>query len=91
MTQNPTHICPVCGFDGLAKAAYDKRGFGSLEVCPSCAFQFNVSDTQYGWSFRDWRARWISDGMQWSSLNLKRPRGWNAQNQLGRLRLPKSN
>ena len=48
MTQNPTHICPVCDFDGLAKPACDERGFGSLEVCPSYGFQFNVSDAQQG-------------------------------------------
>jgi hypothetical protein len=80
------NICPVCGYDGLTRPPYDKRGFGSHEACPSCGFQFNVSDVQQGWSHRDWRARWIADGMQWSSQTIDRPRRWSAGNQLNRRR-----
>src|SRR5690348_14541982 len=87
MTEQPLrHTCPVCGFDGLAKPAYDEGGFGSLEVCPSCGFQFNISDTRHGWSFHDWRNKWVSDGMPWSSATTRPPRNWNPQNQLGHLR-----
>jgi rRNA maturation protein Nop10 len=80
------NICPVCGFAGLMKPAYDKRGFGSLETCPSCGFQFNVSDAQHGWSHRDWRDRWVTAGMPWCSGTLPRPRRWSAKNQIGKLR-----
>src|SRR5260221_13957120 len=57
MSEATKNICPVCGFDGLANPAYDKRGFGSHETCPSCDFQFGVSDTRDGWDFQDWRNR----------------------------------
>jgi hypothetical protein len=80
-----SHLCPVCGFDQLTKPAYDHRGFGSLEVCASCGFQFNISDTRHGWSFEDWRKKWVSDGMLWSSKTVRPPRQWNPQNQIGRL------
>jgi hypothetical protein len=80
------HQCPVCGYEGLRQPPYDNRGFGSLEVCPSCGFQFNVTDTREGWSHRDWRDAWISKGMLWSSTTQGPPPRWSAKNQLGRLR-----
>ena len=91
MTANSANDCPVCGYDGLASPPYDKRGFGSLEICPSCGFQFNVSDTKHGWSHLDWRKRWVANGMPWSSATTERPKRWNPKNQIGRLSLPKSN
>jgi hypothetical protein len=82
---NSGNLCPVCGYDGLAKPAYSAKGYGSHEICPSCGFQFDVSDTKGGWSFSDWRKRWVSNGMNWSSTVIKPPRNWNRQNQVGRV------
>ncbi len=79
------YSCPVCGFDGLSKPAYDENGFGFMEVCPLCGFQFNVSDERHGWSFEDWRERWVSNAMPWSSTTVKSPPRWSPKNQLGRL------
>jgi len=78
--------CPVCGFSGLNRPAYDAHGFGSLENCPSCGFQFGGTDLRQGWSHRDWRTIWIDEGTPWRSTSEKPPRHWNPQNQLGRLR-----
>jgi transcription elongation factor Elf1 len=86
LTVSVENTCPVCGYEGLAKAPYDKRGFGSLEACASCGFQFNVSDTGHGWSHRDWRDRWIADGMRWSSQTVRPPPRWSAKNQLNKRR-----
>jgi hypothetical protein len=80
------NICPVCGYSALGKPPYHDRGFGSGETCPSCGFQFNVTDVRDGWSVRDWRSRWVSGGMLWTSRILEPPRNWNPQNQLGRVR-----
>jgi hypothetical protein len=79
----------VCGYPDLTKPAHSEKGFGSLEICPSCGFQFNVTDVREGWSFADWRAKWVSNGMSWFSDTLRAPHHWNPKNQLGRL-LPKS-
>jgi len=86
-TPAETHLCPVCRYPGLTKEAYDKHGFGSHETCPSCGFQFDVTDRREGWSFRDWRIKWIAAGMPWSSSAVARPKNWSAQNQLGELAL----
>lgn len=83
--QGGRYVCPVCGFNELFNPAYDSKGFGSLEICPCCGFQFNVTDTKHGWSFTDWRAQWISKGMPWVSTTVKPPRRWSAKNQMGRL------
>src|SRR5262245_2244099 len=79
------NICPVCGYAGLDRPAYNSKGFGSLEGCPSCGFQFDVSDTKGGWSFSDWRKQWISNGMSWSSAVVKPPRNWSPQNQVSKV------
>jgi hypothetical protein len=84
--ENDQNICPACGYGGLAKPPYNEKGFGSVETCPSCGFQFNVTDVRDGWSFEDWRQKWVSDGMPWSSKATRPLRHWDPQNQLGRLR-----
>jgi hypothetical protein len=78
------HTCPVCGFPGLGETPRSRSGGGSYEICPSCGFQFGVSDDDGGFSFERWREKWIKDGMKWSSRRTP-PRGWNAARQLENL------
>ena len=81
-----THLCPVCGYDGL----YDPprsptTGGGSYEICPSCGFEFGVTDDDLGISYVDWRRLWIREGMQWQSVGRPQPHHWDPATQLHRL------
>ena len=74
----PAHPCPVCGFTKLRAAPRSSSGVGSMEICPSCGFQFGVSDDDDGISYEEWREDWIEGGMEWTSTGIEQPRGWNA-------------
>jgi len=54
--------CPVCGFVGSGRPPYDAAGVPSYETCPSCGFEFGVTDV-IGYDVAEWRRRWIRDGM----------------------------
>ena len=70
------HTCPVCGYNQLSEPPHSASGGGSYEICPSCGFQFGVSDDDDGISYDEWRKQWISEGMPWSSKGIPKPRGW---------------
>ncbi len=43
------NMCPVCGYKNLYEPAYQptpKGNLGSYEICPSCGFQFGVTDDE---------------------------------------------
>ena len=83
------HVCPVCGYGGLKRAAYDlppsdRLASGSYEICESCGFQFGVTDDDRHKSFAQWRAQWVSRGMRWAGTK-PRPVGWDPHMQLSRV------
>lgn len=78
--------CPSCGFPGLQEPPRAASGGGSYEICPSCGFQFGVSDDDTGFTYASWRARWKKGGMRWSSKGIAPPPGWNAESQLAGLK-----
>ena len=80
-----SYYCPVCGFDGLYEPAYSESGGGSYEICPSCWFQFGVTDDDEGIAFHEWREAWIERGMPWSSKGRPAPKDWDPQLQLKNL------
>jgi hypothetical protein len=75
------HTCPVCGFPKLTEAPRSKSGGGSFEICPSCGFQFGVSDDDQGFTYAKWRARWKKSGMKWAGVSAA-PKNWNPAAQL---------
>lgn len=75
------HLCPVCGFPHLTEAPRSQSGGGSFEICPSCGFQFGVSDADRGFTHEQWRATWKKGGLKWSSQQTP-PAGWDAAAQL---------
>ena len=81
-----THTCPCCGFPALKEPPRSTSGGGSYEICPSCGFQFGVSDDDAGFTYAGWRARWKTRGLRWSSKGIAPPRGWDAKSQLASLR-----
>ena len=86
------HICPVCGYSGLEEPPRSlTTGGGSFEICPSCGFQFGVTDDDQGYSYDDWRKEWISRGMPWDSSGIEEPpAGWDAREQLDKLKEAKT-
>jgi hypothetical protein len=77
-----TYICPACGFPNLKEDPRPKTGGGSYEICPSCNFEFGVTDDDLGLTFDQWRAKWIQNGMPWDSGNSSPPKGWDPKSQL---------
>jgi hypothetical protein len=75
------YTCPVCGFPNLAEIPRTDEG-GSYEICPSCGFQFGVSDDDRGITYDEWRKNWIKLGMPWSSIGIKPPPNWNPTDQV---------
>lgn len=61
--------CPVCGYQHLQEPPRGPSTGGSYEICPSCGFQFGVSDEDEGKTYEQWRDDWIASGMPWSSVS----------------------
>lgn len=80
-----TFVCPVCGYDGLEEEPRPASGGGSFEICPSCGFQFGVSDDDRGFTHDAWREQWIEGGMIWDKGRSQPPRGWDPIEQLARV------
>jgi len=81
-----TYDCPVCAFPNLEEIPRDeKTGGGSYEICPSCGFEFGVSDDDLGYTYEEWRNIWIESGMPWSSKARHAPSGWDPSAQLRHL------
>jgi hypothetical protein len=81
--------CPVCGYRGLEEPPRSgASGGGSYEICPSCGFQFGVTDDDKGFSYEAWRSQWQEQGMPWSSIGIDPPAEWNPAEQVSRLRIP---
>ena len=76
------YTCPVCGFPDLAEIPRSEKGGGSYEICPSCSFQFGVSDDDRGFTYQQWREHWIKQGTPWDKGRTKPPVDWNPREQL---------
>ncbi len=75
------HKCPVCGYPKLTEVPRTHASGGSYEICPSCGFQFGVSDDDGGFTYEQWREKWREAGMKWSSKQ-KAPLDWDPKAQL---------
>lgn len=80
-------MCPVCGFLGLNEPPRSpETGGGSYEICPSCGFEFGVTDDDQGITYMEWRERWIATGMHWYSRSYKAPSDWDPNKQVAQLK-----
>ncbi len=85
------YTCPVCGWPHLSEAPWTVEGGGSYEICPSCGFEFGVTDDDRGYTYAAWRDRWICLGMPWDSTGIEEaPDGWDPLAQLKRMQGSKS-
>ena len=83
MENTVTFECPVCTYPYLHEPPYSKSGSGSYEICPSCGFEFGVTDDDQGYSHWQWRKKWMDKGMPWMSRKIRRkPDDWNPQDEL---------
>ena len=76
------YTCPVCGFPDLDDPPRTENSGGSYEICPSCGFQFGVSDDDLGITYEEWRKRSIALGRLWNSIGIEPPGGWDPEEQL---------
>lgn len=81
------YICPVCGYPDLDDPPRSPSGGGSYEICPSCGFEFGVTDDDQGFTYAQWRAKWVDAGMPWQGYDMPKPLDWNPVAQLQRLSL----
>lgn len=77
-----THLCPVCHYPGLADPPWSEAG-PSYEICPSCGYEFGVTDDDLGVTPESWRRLWIDREHPWSST-APPPPGWDGARQLRR-------
>lgn len=75
-----TYTCLVCRYPGLSEPPYSDAG-PSYEICPSCGFEYGVTDEDTGITPEQWRAEWIDRGAPWSSTS-PRPDEWDGLAQL---------
>ena len=63
----------------------------SDEICPSCGLHFGYDDAAGGdlakraMIYRQWRARWLANGMPWSSRGEPAPPDWAPRTQVARV------
>lgn len=77
--------CPVCAFPELPEPARTASGEPSYDYCPSCGFQFGVTDDDKGETYESWRQKWIANGMHWSIPGQQPPADWDPRAQLATL------
>ena len=77
-------ICPMCGYPDLVKPAYNK-GTPSFDFCGCCDFQFGWTDRDLGYTYDQWRKKWIAEGMKWDRGKSEPPKGWDPHKQLADL------
>lgn len=81
-----TYMCPACGYTGLIEPPRLPSGGGSYEICWSCGFEYGVTDDDEGYTYEQWRQKWVADGMPWSSAPYRpAPPDWNPARQLANL------
>jgi hypothetical protein len=80
----PPFRCPVCGYLGLDEPPWTEESGASYEICPSCGFEFGVTDVDRGISYEQRRREWIAAGMRWWSRRPPPP-GWDPRAQLREL------
>jgi len=78
------YLCPVCGYPELTDVPYDDTAGPSLEICPSCGFQFGYDDDVKEFTHAAWRQQWIDGGMAWWTPAPPPPPSWNPREQLAR-------
>lgn len=78
-------VCPVCGYDKLIEKPYNSYGCASFEICSCCGFEFGFDDVDQGFTFEEYRNKWVTQQFPWFSPQEK-PENWNLLEQLKNIR-----
>ncbi len=52
----------------------------SYEICPCCGFQFRYDDLDQGYTFVEYREKWLDSGANWFS-SARKPNKWFLEKQ----------
>lgn len=74
--------CSVCGYMGLHEPGRREHGYPSEEICACCGFQFGVTDDDRGFTYEQWRQKWIEGGMKWRWQDEPPLPDWDPREQL---------
>ncbi len=77
------YVCVVCGYDKLEVEQYNNR-LPNFSVCKCCGFQSGYDDLDQGYTFAEYREKWINDGAKWFKPN-EMPSDWDLVKQLKKL------
>lgn len=80
------YTCAVCGWRNLHSPQRSSSGGASHEICPACGFESGHSDDEEGFTYEQWRERWVASGLAWSSQGTAKPRLWNPMKDLHALK-----
>lgn len=89
MNFSEKHYCPACGFY-LDFMPWENL-LPSDEICPCCGIQFGYDDAAGGdinkrsLIYKEWKKRWINEGMLWKSKGMEQPESWDPIEQLKNL------
>jgi hypothetical protein len=73
---DPNKICPVCGYDQLDEGPFTPEGCPTYEICPCCGFEYGFDDESEGFTYSQFRQRWIARGYHWFDKE-ETPAGWD--------------
>ena len=59
------YICPVCGWKGLDKPAYDEEGVPSHDICACCHREFGYDDAPLEETRKKWRKSFVANLLFW--------------------------
>jgi hypothetical protein len=86
MAQAEMQRCPLCGYPGLDRPAYDEYGCSSFDICACCGVQFGYDDSRT--PHLELRRRWLARGAPWHYARDPPPAGWSPIEQLKEAGLP---
>lgn len=84
--KNQQFTCAVCGWRHLHAPQRSSSGGASHEICPSCGFESGHSDDDEGFTYEQWRERWVATGLPWCGKGIAKPRQWNPMKDLHALK-----
>ena len=75
-------MCPICGWPEHYELPRGPAGHKSDEICSCCGFQFGWTDEDLGYTYEEWRERWIARGYPFQHSDDKKPNNWDGKAQL---------
>lgn len=57
--------CKICGFEGLEYPQYLENGEPNFCVCPCCGFESGYDDLDQGFTFAEYRKKWLDRSGEW--------------------------